>query len=78
MVERVRVYRELDEVSAPEDVPAAGVKRGDQGVVLVEFEYPHSAVEVEYVGADGEPGPCVIYSPDLRRNYSHHPGYNGE
>jgi len=41
-------------------VPEAGVKIGDRGVVLLVF---------------GEPGPCVVYSPDLSEVYSHHPGY---
>jgi hypothetical protein len=35
-----------------------------------------AAVEVDYVRADVEPGPCVVYSPDLLRVYPSHPGYN--
>lgn len=69
-------YRDLDEVRAPSDVPEAGVSAGDRGVVLVEFENPRPALEVEFLGPDGEPGPCVIYSPDLSEVYSHHGGYN--
>jgi hypothetical protein len=71
-------YHELDEVVAPADVPEAGVRAGDRGVVLLEFERPRPAVEVEFAEArdSGEPGPCVVYSPDLREVYSHHPGYN--
>ncbi|WP_166172276.1 hypothetical protein [Rubrobacter tropicus] len=50
------------------------------GVVLLELHNPDAdppdAVEVEYLDAEGGPGPCVVYSPDLSRVISHHPGYN--
>ncbi len=75
MTDAPRRYRELDEVIAPEDVPEAGVRAGDKGVVLIEFERPHPAVEVEFISPDGKPGPCVIYSPNLSEVYSHHEGY---
>ncbi len=72
-------YREHDEVRAPADVPEAGVRAGDRGVVLIELYNPDAdpphAIEVEYP-LPGEPyGPCVIYSPDLSEVYSHHQGY---
>ncbi|MDP9479236.1 MAG: DUF4926 domain-containing protein [Actinomycetota bacterium] len=71
-------YDELDEVRAPADVPEAGVRAGDRGVVLIEFDRPFPAIEVEFA-LPGEPyGPCVIYSPDLSEVYSHHPGYGPE
>lgn len=73
-------YKELDEVRAPADLPEAGVRAGDRGVVLLELHNPDAdppdAVEVEYRDAEGEPGPCVVYTPDLSRVISHHPGYN--
>lgn len=56
-------YGELDKVRA-------------RSVVRLVFDRPRPAVEVEYLDAEGEPGPCVIYSPDLTEVYSHHPGYN--
>ena len=68
-------YRELDEVRAPADVPEAGVRAGARGVVLVVFERPRPAVEVEFVVGEDEPYPCVIYSPDLAEVYDTHPGY---
>lgn len=70
------IYREDQEVRAPADVPEAGVRAGDRGVVTLEFDRPRPAVEVMYDAADGESGPCIIYSPDLSEIYSHHPGYN--
>ena len=71
-----RTYGEDDRVVAPADVPEVGVGAGNRGVVLVEFDRADPVVEVEYLDADGEPGSCVIYSPDLSRVYAHHPGYN--
>lgn len=67
-------YRELDEVRAPAEVPEAGVKAGDRGVVLIEeFGSPNAAIEVEFAGRRSWPD--VIYSPDLSEVYSHHHGY---
>lgn len=64
----------MDEVTAPADVPEAGVRAGDRGVVLVVFERPRPAIEVDFDRV-GKSGPCVVYSPDLSEVYSHHPGY---
>ena len=69
------VYKDLDEVNAPADVPEAGVRVGDRGVVVAAFERPYPAVEVMYDDEEGEPGPCVVYSPDLGRVFSWHKGY---
>lgn len=72
-------YSELDEVRAPADVPEVGVRAGDKGVVLIELYNPAAdpphAIEVEFLDSDGEPGPCVVYSPDLSRVLDHHAGY---
>lgn len=68
-------YRELDEVAAPADVPDVGISAGDRGTVLLEFDRPRAAIEVEFEGEVGEPGPCVIYSPDLSEVLGHHSGY---
>lgn len=69
-------YRESDEVRAPRVIPEIGVRAGDPGVVTVAFDRPRPAIEVMFSDAEGEPGPCVVYSPDLSEVYSHHPGYN--
>ncbi len=72
-------YHELDEVRAPADVPEAGVKAGDLGVVLIELYNPDAdpphAIEAEYALPGLPYGPCVVYSPDLSRVLSHHRGY---
>ena len=60
-------YRELDEVRAPEDLPAAGVKAGNRGVVVIEHERPEPAIEVEYADGRGVPKAFAIYTPDLSR-----------
>ncbi len=70
-------YRELDEVSAPEDLPRTGVKAGDRGVVVAELHNPDAdpphAVEVEYADERGVPKAFVVYSPDLKRLISVYP-----
>ena len=60
-------YRELDEVRAPEDLPAAGVKAGNRGVVVIEHERPEPAIEVEYADCCGVTKAFAIYTPDLSR-----------
>ncbi len=64
-------YIELDEVKAPEDLPEAGVKAGDRGVVVAELHNPDAdpprAIKVEYADEDGVPKAFVVYSPDLKR-----------
>ena len=70
----------MDEVRAPGDVPEVGVRAGDRGVVLAEFEGRPAegvppAIEVEFAPSGRPWGPCVIYSPDLSEIYSHHGGY---
>ena len=70
----MRTYKELDEVRAPENLPEVGVKAGDRGVVMMEFERPREAVEVEYAGEDGVPKAFVVYTPDLGEVLAVHPG----
>lgn len=68
-MEGSKVYEELDEVRAPEDLPEVGVRAGDVGVVIAELRNPEAdpleAVEVEYADEDGVPRAYAIYTPDL-------------
>ena len=68
-MEEPRIYKDLDEVRAPEDLPAVGVRAGDRGVVIIELHNPDAvpprAIEVEYPDEDGVPKAFTIYTPDL-------------
>lgn len=64
---RTTVYKELDEIHAPESLPKVGVKAGDRGVVVVERQRPEAAIEVEYADEEGQTKALVVYSPDLER-----------
>ncbi len=73
-----RIYGELDEVNAPEDLPKAGVKLGDRGVVLEVFEGRPSedippALLVEYADSEGQTKALVTYSTNLQRTYGVYP-----
>lgn len=57
--------KELDEIRAPKDIEEAGVRAGDQGVVLEVFERPSPALLVEYADFEGQTKALVTYSPDL-------------
>lgn len=70
---RATTYKELDEVRAPEALPEVGVKAGDRGVVVMEYERPEPAIEVEYADADGQSRAFVVYSPDLEKVLDVHP-----
>lgn len=64
---RATTYKELDEVRAPKPLSEVGVKAGDRGVVVMEYERPEAAVEVEYADEDGVPRAFVVYSTDLEK-----------
>lgn len=66
-------YKELDEVRAPGALPEVGVRAGDRGVVVMEYERPEPAIEVEYADDEGWPRVFVVYSPDLQRIFDVHP-----
>jgi hypothetical protein len=70
---RATIYKELDEVRAPQPLPEVGVRAGDRGVVVMEHERPQPAVEVEYPDEEGVPKALVVYSPDLAEIYAVHP-----
>jgi hypothetical protein len=70
---RAVTYKELDEVRAPESLPEIGIRAGDRGVVVVEYEKPDPAVEVEYADENGVPKAFVVYSPDLTKTFAVHP-----
>lgn len=70
---RATTYKELDEVYAPESLPEVGVKAGDRGVVVMEYDRPEAAVEVEYVDEEGRTRALVVYSPDLQKVFGVHP-----
>jgi hypothetical protein len=65
MAKVMKTYRDLDEVRAPEDLPEVGVKAGEEGVVVVEYDRPQPAIEVEYADEQGVPKAFVVYTPDL-------------
>lgn len=69
---RAATYKELDEVRAPESLPELGIRAGDQGVVVMEYERPDPAVEVEYADENGVPKALVVYSPDLAKIFAVH------
>jgi hypothetical protein len=70
---RTVTYKELDEVRAPESLPKIGVRAGDRGVVVMEYEKPNPAVEVEYADEEGVPKGFVVYSPNLTKIFAVHP-----
>lgn len=70
---RATTYKELDEVRAPESLPEIGVRVGDRGVVVMEYERPRAAVEVEYVDEEGRTRALVVYSPDLTKVFAVYP-----
>lgn len=70
---RAKTYKELDEVRAPEPLPEVGVRAGDRGVVVMEYERPEPAIEVEYADSEGQSRAFVIYSPDLQKVFNTHP-----
>lgn len=70
---RATTYKELDEVRAPEPLPEVGVRAGDRGVVVMEYEHPKPAIEVEYADDEGVPKAFVVYSPDLTKIFAVHP-----
>ncbi|MBA3492047.1 MAG: DUF4926 domain-containing protein [Rubrobacteraceae bacterium] len=70
---RTTTYKELDEVRAPWPLPEVGVGAGDRGVVVMEYENPEPAIEVEYADKEGVPKAFVVYSPDLTEIYVVHP-----
>lgn len=70
---RATTYKELDEVRAPEPLPEVGVRAGDRGVVVMEYERPEPAIEVEYTDAEGQPRAFIVYSPDLQKVLAVHP-----
>jgi hypothetical protein len=64
---RATIYKELDEVSAPESLPEIGVHSGDRGVVVEVFDRPTRAVMVEYADLEGQTKATVLYSWNLER-----------
>lgn len=64
---RITERRELEEVRAPGDIPEAGVRPGDRGIVVEVFEEPEAAVLVEYADGEGQTRALVVYTPDLAR-----------
>lgn len=64
---RATVYKELDEVYAPEPLPEIGVRSGDRGVVVEVFDLPTRAVMVEYADSEGQTKATVLYSCNLER-----------
>jgi hypothetical protein len=70
---RATIYKELDEVRAPEALPEVGVRAGDRGVVVMEYEHLEPAIEVEYADKEGAPKAFVVYSPDLAEIFAVHP-----
>jgi uncharacterized protein DUF4926 len=70
---RATTYKELDEVRAPEALPEVGIRAGDRGVVVMEYERPEPAIEVEYPDEEGAPKAFVVYTPDLIETFAVHP-----
>lgn len=70
---RATTYKELDEVRAPGPLPEVGIKTGDRGVVVMEYERPKPAIEVEYADEEGVPKAFVVYSSDLAKVLAVHP-----
>lgn len=64
---RITERRELEEVRAPNDLPEAGVREGERGVVVEVLGEPEPAVMVEYADEEGQTRALVIYTPDLAR-----------
>jgi hypothetical protein len=62
---RTTVYKELDEVYAPEALPEIEVHSGDRGVVVEVFDHPTRAVMVEYADSEGQTKATVLYSLNL-------------
>jgi hypothetical protein len=69
---RATTYKELDEVRAPEALPEVGIRAGDRGVVVMEYERPEPAIEVEYADEEGVPKAFVVYTPDLTETFAVH------
>lgn len=70
---RATTYKELDEVRAPKPLPEVGVRAGDRGVVVMEYERPEAAVVVEYADEEGRTRALVVYSPDLEKVLAGYP-----
>ncbi len=75
----MKTYKEYDEIEAPENLPEVGVKAGDHGVVVMEFDDRGGrppAIMVEYADREGQTKALVTYSTDLRRTFGIYPESN--
>jgi len=60
-------FNEYDTVRTLNDC-GEGIKKGDVGVVLVRFEEPHEAYEVEFVDSKGQPkAQCTLLPHELEK-----------
>ncbi|HKP13982.1 MAG TPA: DUF4926 domain-containing protein [Blastocatellia bacterium] len=50
-----RKAQELDVVELTEDLPEFGLKKGERGAVVVAFDNPDEAYDLEFVDESGEP-----------------------
>jgi hypothetical protein len=46
-------FNELDAVKLLRDFPEEGVGKGDSGTIVMAFDTPNEAYEVEFVNSDG-------------------------
>lgn len=50
----IRKAHELDVVELTEDLPEYGLKRGERGTVVVAFDEPSEAYDLEFVDESGQ------------------------
>ena len=56
--------QELDVVELTEDLPAYGLKRGEQGTVITAFDTPSEAYDLEFVDETAQPVIAYVVMPD--------------
>ncbi|MEK6325120.1 MAG: DUF4926 domain-containing protein [Acidobacteriota bacterium] len=53
-MQATRKAQELDVVELTEDLPEYGLKRGERGTVVVTFDEPSEAYDLEFVDESGQ------------------------
>jgi RNA polymerase sigma factor (sigma-70 family) len=59
-----RKAQELDVVELTEDLPEFGLKKGERGAVVVAFEDPNEAYDLEFVDKSGKPRFAYAVKPE--------------
>jgi hypothetical protein len=60
-------FSELDIVRTKIDVPEEGIKKGDIGAIIVAFNEPNEAYEVEFVDGDNNSKQFVFLPDEIEK-----------